>query len=97
APPPPPAEAEVLPPPQPIAVAAATEINAASRAPQRRRRGAKNRSTQARVAPEPAANHGVLPDGCSKGVREGLVSPAVVVEALRTNEGGTPVLEVIFT
>jgi len=54
---------------------------------------------QARVAPEPAAYQGVLPDGwCWKGVSPGLTNCAVVVwEALTMNEVVTPVAEVMLT
>jgi hypothetical protein len=75
--PPPPVPVELLEllPPQPTAVRAATESTAARSAPQRRRRGNANNSTQARVAPDPAAYHGVLPDG----IERGAFSDAVVL------------------
>jgi hypothetical protein len=53
---------------------------------------------QARVAPEPAAYQGALPDGwCWKGVSAGWVSRAVVWEALTMNEVVTPAAEVMLT
>src|ERR1700730_16570075 len=73
-------------PPQPTAVRAARERTTASNPAQRRRRGSVSRSMQARVAPEPAAYQGALPDGwCWKGVSAGWVSCAVVWEALTMN------------
>src|SRR5258708_11025535 len=86
-------------PPQPTAVRMATERTTASNPAQRRRRGIVSRSMQARVAPEPAAYQGVLPEGwCWKGVSPGWINCAVVVwEALTMNEVVTPVVEVTLT
>ena len=65
--------------PQPAAVSAATARTAASRVPQRRRRGTVIRIMQARVAPEPTAYQGVLLAGV---VLEVSLSMPVAVLAL---------------
>src|ERR1700721_3538211 len=67
----------------------------ASRAPQRRRRGRVKRSMQASVAPEPAAYQGALPEGRCLMSGLGLAVATVVVKAEMTNEGVTPLSELI--
>ena len=86
--------------PQPTAVIALTERTIASRAPQRRRRGKVNRSTQARAVPEPAAYHGVRPS-LADPPEGSLIRPLVVVallwEAVRVKVVVTPLAELITT
>src|SRR5258708_24113561 len=77
----------------------ATERTTASNPAQRRRRGIVSRSMQARVAPEPAAYQGVLPEGwCWEGVRRGWVKcGGVVWEGLTVKGGGKPLVEGVVT
>ena len=81
-------------PPQPTAVRVTTEKTTAISAPQRRRRGKVNNSTQARVAPDPAAYHGVLPNGVRCGA---LRAAEFVTKAFMTKEVVAPAVELITT
>lgn len=86
--------------PQPTAVIALTERTTARRAPQRRRRGRVNRSTQARVAPEPATYHGVRPrvaDPPDGSLTRPFVVVALLWEAVRVKAVVAPVAELITT